>query len=147
MYSKVMGYFSHKDLGLFLVRIGVAVIFAYAGYMKLAHADQMFGFFASLGLPAFMVYVVGALEVLGAISMVLGYMTRTMGLILAVILVFAIILVKSKMGFVAMELDIIGLTSALGIVFTGPGAWAICKGGCDNCDSCAGGVCTGHEGK
>lgn len=138
MYSKLMNCFSNKNLGLFIIRVGIAIVFGFAGYMKLAHADQMFAFFVSLGLPAFMVYVIGALEVLGAVSMLIGYMTKIMGFVLAVILVFAIILVKAKMGFVAAELDIITLAAALGVALVGPGAWSVHGG---NCDDCKGGVC------
>lgn len=148
MYSKLMKCCTNKDLGLLIIRLGIAIIFAYAGYMKLAHVDQMAGFFSSLGLPVFMVYVVGGLEVLGALAMVLGYMTKVMGAILSIILVVAIILVKAKMGFVAAEIDIMALAATLGIALIGPGAWAIpCGAKCDNCDSCSGGICTNHEGK
>lgn len=141
MFSKYINYFSNKNLGLLIIRIAIAIVFGYAGYMKLAHVDQMTAFFASMGLPVFMIYVVGILEVLGALAMVLGYMTRIMGLILSVIIVFAIILVKAKMGFVATEIDMMVLAASLGIALIGPGAWAIPNG---NCESCNGGVCATH---
>ncbi len=148
MYSKFEKCFHNPNLGLFIIRLGIAIIFGYAGVMKLANASMVAGFFGSIGLPVVMVYVVGILEVLGALAMLLGYMTKFFGLVLSVILVFAIILVKSKMGFVQSELDIITLAATLGIALSTPGAWAIkCGKSCDNCDVCVNGVCTKHEDK
>lgn len=138
----------NPNLGLLLIRLGLAAVFIAHGISKLSNMDQTIGFFASLGLAAFFAYLVAIVELLGGIAMLLGLWTKWAGYALAIIMLVAIILVKSKMPFAkgAYEIDLMLLVAALGIAMIGSGKYSI-GGGCEMscpCDSngnCAKGVC------
>ena len=149
-----MNKFHCKNTGLLIIRLAVAAIMIYAGLGKLMHVEQTAGFFAQIGLASAWVYIVGILEVVAGVAFLIGAYTQVAGLIIAIIMLVAIILVKGKMGFAAMEVDLMILASSLGIVFTGPGKFSLCKGvcgtgcscectgdTCDNCASCKDGKC------
>ena len=120
------------DVALLLVRLGLGLGFLAHGVQKLQGLDGVVGFFGSLGMPAFMAYVVALVETLGGLAMILGVFTEYAGLSLAAVMVGAIALVKMKMlgdkGYVGMELDVMYLLSALAIAFAGPGKYAVKMG-------------------
>lgn len=156
-----MKWCANKDLGLFLIRVALAAIFITAGWSKFAAMDQVAPMFASMGLNEFIAWLVAAVELLGGIAMLLGVFVQYAGIALAIVMVFAIALVKWDMGFAASQIDIMLLVSSLGIALIGAGRWSIGKhdcgpacgcangtcgtGTCDGCADCAGGVCSGHE--
>ncbi len=159
--DSMKGSFSPKSFGLLLIRLAVGAVFVYHGWGKLTHIDQTTMFFTTLNLNVFFVYLVGAVELLGGIAMILGVFTCIAGWLLAIVMLFAIILVKSKMGFMAAEIDMVLLAASLGIAFAGSGRYSLmkhcnckwcswmhgcgCKASCDNCTTCTSGACTGHE--
>jgi putative oxidoreductase len=123
-------YFNRPDCGLLLIRIGLAVVFIIHGWLKLQNIDQTAEFFATLGLGIFWVYVVGLVEFFGGILLLLGVWAREAGLLLAINMLFAIILVKFEKGFVnGYEYDLVLFLSVMAIVFTGSGQRSIrcCK--------------------
>jgi putative oxidoreductase len=65
-------------LGPLALRIYLAPLFILAGYGKLAHIDDVAGWFDSLGLPApyLMTYLAGLTEFLGGIALLLGLAVR-----------------------------------------------------------------------
>jgi putative oxidoreductase len=74
-----------RPLTLFLLRIGVGVVFMANGYPKFGgrrpeHIDE---FVHVAHLPAYFSYIVGALELGGGALLVLGLFTRMFGLLLA----------------------------------------------------------------
>ena len=74
-----------RPLTLLLLRIGVGVVFMDNGYPKfwgrrLEHIDE---FVHVAHLPAYFVYIAGALELGGGALLVLGLFTRVLGLLLA----------------------------------------------------------------
>ena len=147
-----------KSTGLLLIRLSLAVIFLSHGISKLSDMDSTIAFFASLGLGAFFAWLVAIIETLGGLFMLLGMWTCVTGAALAVVMIMAIVLVKSKMGFPAMELEIVLLASSLAIAFAGAGKYSIgwcCSycmgkngscGHCSNgsCSNCANGTCSVH---
>lgn len=117
----------HPDAGLLLLRLGLAAVFITHGVMKLQNMDGTIAFFSSLGMPAVMAWLVALVETLGGISMLFGIYTCIAGALLAVVMLFAIILVKGKMGFVGgWEFDLSLLLMALAVVKLGPGKFTIC---------------------
>ena len=73
-----------KPLGLLLLRWGLGVIFIVSGYAKLfGNVQRVFEFFASIGLPRYLVYVAGAVEFFGGWLLVAGLFTRVAALLLA----------------------------------------------------------------
>ena len=153
-----------KSVGLLIIRLAAGLIFLVHGISKLTDIESTTMFFASMGLGAFFAWLVAIVETLGGAMLVLGIFTRKAAAILAVVMIFAIILVKSKMPFNNGEIDIMLLGSMLGLAFMGGGKYSMvsmckcggkcmaCKdeshghdGKCDGCGSCAGGTCSGHE--
>lgn len=165
-----MKYCNCGSTGLLLLRLGVASIFLFHGINKLLDINGTIAFFGMLGVSSIFAWIVALVETVGGALMFLGVFTRYAGYMLAIVMVFAITLVKSKMGFQAAEIDIMLFVGSLAVAMLGPGKFsvhkfckcggtcAVCKhdgcgckdcGGsqkCDGCDTCkANGSCTGHE--
>ena len=74
-----------KPVGLLLLRLGVAAIFLSTGYDKLFGAPgKWLAWFPKQGFPPSFAYIAGSLEFFGGILLVLGLMTRFIGLLLAI---------------------------------------------------------------
>jgi len=125
MMEKMMGWLDNKDLGLLLIRLSLAMVFIYAGWMKFANLEMAIQGFSQFGLASFFVYLVATVELLGGVAMLVGRYTRHAGLLLAIVMVFAIGLVKMNMTFVDAQIDIVLLASALGVAMIGPGKWTV----------------------
>ncbi len=120
----------NKDLGLFLLRLALALVFIAHGWAKLTGLGMTESFFSSVGIPAAgaMAVIVALVELLGGISMLLGLFTNYSGWLLFVVMGVAILQVKLAKGFVGgYEFDLTLLLSALAVVFTGPGEWTVMK--------------------
>jgi putative oxidoreductase len=80
-----------KPLGLLLLRLGVAAIFLFSGYDKLFGAPaKWLAWFPKQGFPSYFAYIAGSLEFFGGILLVLGLMTRIIGLFLAIQMTIAV---------------------------------------------------------
>lgn len=167
-YSHFKQKMFRPDLGIFIMRLILGIIFIAHGWSKLQNMEGTIGFFASIGLGAFMAYVVALIEFLGGLSMIIGVGTSVFGVLIALVMIGAIVFVKGKTGGLTgpggFELDLGLLAMSLGIAMSGPGRFRIggkckcvggtcqngcscgCHGSCDNCDMCKGG-CTKHESK
>ena len=125
------------ETGLLLVRLAVGAIFITHGIGKFRDIEGTIGFFAGLGLSAFFAYLVATVELVGGIMVLLGICARFAGVILAIVMLFAIILVKSGAGFGAAEFEVLLLASSLTIAFMGPGKYSlmrhVCGCGCKTC--------------
>jgi putative oxidoreductase len=127
-----------KDLALMLVRVAVALVFTYHGWMKVSGMEGTLGFFASLGIPAVLTYFVAYVEFLGGLALLAGLFTRYIAPIFAVIMVFAIYLVHFSKGFNNMaggyEFPLTLLLSSIALAIAGAGAYSLdqkmCKCGC-----------------
>lgn len=117
------------NLALLILRISLGLIFVAHGLSKINNMEATLGFFASLGIPAFLTYLVAWVEFLAGIALILGVYSWISGVAIAVIMVFAIILVKSKGGnLMAAETDFMIFAAALTIAFIGPGKFSLMKG-------------------
>lgn len=124
---------------MFFLRVVLGVIFIAHGWAKIQGMEGTIGFFGSLGLAPFFAYLVAWTEFLGGLAMVLGLYTRVAGYLIAIVMVFAIVLAKFKMGFLGgYELDLILLASALVIAQHGSGPYSVSGKvcGCGNCAMC-----------
>lgn len=123
MNEKAINY----NLGLLLLRLGLAAVFLQAGISKLSNIAGITGFFASLGLGVFFVYLVALVETLGGLAILLGVWTRWAGILLAIDMLFAIILVKGALGFAGAgyRFELILLLASLAVVFSGAGKYAL----------------------
>lgn len=114
------------DLGLFILRLGVAVIFIYHSLPKLMKPKMMA---QMVGMASGAVFVLGLVEFLSGLALVFGVQMALASLLLAIIMVGAIIMKMGKwrVPFAAMdktgwEFDLILLAASLAILLTGGGA-------------------------
>lgn len=116
------------DLGLFLVRFGLGLVFAIHGWAKFSALGGTVGFFGSLGLPAAAAYLVSAIELVGGVALILGLFARWAALGVAAVMVGAMVLLKLKAGFLGgYEFDLMLFLAALGIALAGSGKYALKK--------------------
>lgn len=111
-----------------LLRIGLASVFAYHGLGKLG---DLSGTAAAMSMPVAMIAMVGVVEVGGALFILIGasmkeWMTRLAGLGFAVIMVAAIFMVHIKNGWnsignMGMEFQFTLLMTSLYFVIVGNG--------------------------
>ncbi len=168
IYNTFKQKISRPDIGLFVMRLVLGIIFVAHGWSKLQNMEGTIGFFQSIGLSAFVAYAVALIEFLGGLSMILGVGTAVFGVLLSAVMIGAIVTVKSKGGLTGpggFELDLGLLAMAIGLAMSGPGKYRVCggkcnctggvcqkgcncgcHGKCDGCESCKNG-CTGHESK
>ncbi len=136
-----MKSFSNPGFGLLLLRLTVGGLFLYHGITKFQNMQGTIGFFASLGFPAFLAYLVAAVETVGGILMVLGLWTSVAGAALAIILAVAIFKTKLGGAFPKAELDVLLLVASLSVAFGGAGSCSLlrCFKRCDHkCDHSCG---------
>lgn len=121
--------FINADLGLFILRLAVAIIFLYHGLPKLMKAGMMG---QMMGMPSGMVFMLGMVETLSSIGLIFGVYVQLASILLSIVMVGAIYFktAKWKTGFAAMdktgwEFDFILLASNLAVFFTGGGYYRL----------------------
>ena len=111
--------------GLSLLRLALGAILIYHGWPKLfGDTTQLMAFFESTVLPApgLMLILAGVIELVGGILLVLGLGTRYVTAIIALQFAVIILFVKLRLGWAAMEIDIIIFATALALMGSGAGA-------------------------
>lgn len=122
MFTQLLQY---NDIGLFLLRITIAIIFLYHGLPKLSKAKAMS---AMIGMSASMIFMLGMVEILASIGIAFGVFVQLSAIFLAVIMVGAIGMkvMKWNISFSAMdktgwEFDLILLAASIAILLGGGG--------------------------
>ncbi|MDM5212416.1 DoxX family protein [Peribacillus sp. RS7] len=115
-----------QEIGTFLLRVILGVTFLLHGLSKFQGGlENTSGWFQSIGIPGFMAYVVGTIELVGGIALILGLGTRIISALLIIIMAGAIVYVKFPSGFMGngegtgFELDLILMIIALHLVLNG----------------------------
>ena len=123
-----MAYMLYPDLGLFILRLGLAVIFLYHAYPKLTKAKDMA---KMMGWKSEQILLLGVVELVGALSVLFGIYVQVGALLLSLVMLGAIWykIMKWKVPFSAMdkmgwEFDLILLAGSLLVFLTGAGAFA-----------------------
>jgi uncharacterized membrane protein YphA (DoxX/SURF4 family) len=89
------------QIGALIIRVILGVIFFMHGLQKFQGGlGNAAGFFESMGIPGFLAYAVGTIELVGGILIILGFGTRVIATLFALIMLGAIFKVKLKAGFV-----------------------------------------------
>ncbi len=126
-----MGILDYKntDAALLLLRIGVGLIFIYAGWGKLTGIEGTTQFFGNIGIPmaGLMAWVVAIVEFVGGIMILTGFKIEIPALLMVVIMVVAILTTKLDADsiFRAMRLDLLLLLASLALYMTGPGKMSV----------------------
>jgi putative oxidoreductase len=114
-----------RPLALLLLRCGLALVFLFHGYPKLFGKTAVFvSAFQGIGLPGYLVYVVGGIEVLGGLMLLSGLYTRPAALLLVLDMVAALWKYNFNEGVYAVgeyELPLVLGLAALLIATTGAG--------------------------
>lgn len=114
------------DMGLLLLRLGLALIFFVHGPMKLWHSQEMG---KEMGLPSALIFLVGLMESSSALAMLVGSYTQFAAFMLIAVMLGAIYMKtqqwgKKFTGDGGYEFDTIILLAAFTIMLAGPGGFA-----------------------
>ena len=83
---------------------------------------------AGLGWPVFFAYLVAGIEFFGGLCVLLGLFTRYAAALIGVVMLFAVALVKWKMGLLGgYELDAGFFALAFSLATSGAGKWSLEK--------------------
>jgi putative oxidoreductase len=118
-----------EPVALLLLRLGLATVFIYHGYPKLFGGTERFvESFQAIGLPAYVVYIAGVIELFGGIALALGLFTPIAGLLLVLDMAAAMWKYNLNEGISAVreyELPLILGLAALAIAATGGGPFSL----------------------
>ena len=129
------------DFGKLLLRIALGGCMLFHGIYKLNNSEDTLKFMAMMltksGLPEILKYGVFVGEVLVPVLLIIGFMTRLGGLVLAVNMAMAIYLVHladitmylEKSGAWAIELPVLYLAGGLSLAFMGGGKFGVWRRG------------------
>jgi putative oxidoreductase len=117
------------SIGLAVLRVAVAAVFINHGRQKLF----VYGFagvtgaFTQMGVPfpGIMGPLIGLLEFFGGIALVVGFLTRLLGVAFALDMLGAILLVQLKKGFSGYELEFLLLAASVALFLTGGGRFSV----------------------
>lgn len=125
----------NADVGKLVIRLTTGVLILFHGVSKIIHPDnvawigQMVG---NAGLPSFLAYGVYVGEVVAPVLIILGLFTRLGGLLVAINMIVALLLVHTHEIFSlgdhgqwTIELQVFYLMSGIAILFLGSGKFAI----------------------
>ncbi len=119
------------SLGLFILRVILAVVFVAHGGQKLfvQHLPAVAQSMARLGvpLPPVAAVVVTLVEFVGGILMLVGLFVRPVALLIAFEMLVAMLLVHRPRGFFnpGIEYPLVLACVNLALVFLGAGAWSV----------------------
>ncbi len=126
----LFGFLGSTDLAALVLRVFIGALFIAHGWPKIKNPKQPAGWVASTGwtwaVP--FAYAFTFLEFLGGISLVLGFLTRIIGLLFVLQMVATTIFSWKKLGKKLLggwELDLLYLAGGLALLFLGAGAWSI----------------------
>ena len=119
--------FYDPSLGILLIRLMVGLIFLTHGWNKVVSLSQTMMMFSNLGMWPVVGIFIAWLEVLGGLALILGIATRFFGILFAIEMIVAALLVGAARGFSGMEFDLLLAACSLGIVFIGSGKYSIYK--------------------
>lgn len=113
-----------KDALWLIARIIIGLIFITAGWMKISNMAQTVGYFGTMGIPAFLAYIVGYGEFIGGILLAVGYKTCMAAGFLTIIMIVAIFY-SFHGGFQSYSLPLATLAGLLAILSVGSGKHAL----------------------
>lgn len=141
-----------RNLALLILRVFVGGTFVFHGVLKAMQMDQTVGFFSQIGFSAMWAYIATYAEIIGGALLVLGIFTLYGAILVGAVMAVAAFKVKWTLPgmpfigrYLASELDLSLLVSAITLGLMGSGSWSLsrwCKCGCHKADQANCGVCT-----
>ena len=123
MIRIVTNWSYHRAWAMLLVRVAGGLVFLTHGWAKLTNIPGAEGFLSSLGLPPGAGTLVAVIEVIGGLMLILGIAPRLAGIVLAVEMVVALILVGMPSG--SYELELMLGVAALAVFLAGGGRYSL----------------------
>ena len=114
----------HSNLALLITRVIIGGIFVAAGWMKIVDMANVVGFFETLGLAAYVAYIVSYAELLGGILIILGLWADIAAWVLGIIMLGAIYFSRS-MGFAGVMGPLAVLAGLISIIGSGVGHYSV----------------------
>ena len=115
-----------QEISTLIVRVVLGLTFFIHGLVKFQGGiENTAGWFASIGIPSFMAYVVAVIELVGGFALIIGLGSRVVSALLALVMLGAIFKAKLSLGFLGngqmagYELDVALLVMAVSIAITG----------------------------
>ena len=126
-----------EDAGKLILRLTIGFFLLLHGIGKLTH-PQIFAFvehsFTSIGLPAFLAYLVYVGEIVAPIMIIIGWRVRLAALLVIIDLLVAILLARfgaiftaTQGGSAALEVEYLFLFGAIAIRALGAGKYRLMK--------------------
>jgi putative oxidoreductase len=121
----------NPDAALLILRVVLAIIMLYHGWPKLTNLGGTIQSFTGMGvpLPALSALFSTAAEVGGGLLLLLGALTDVAGLLIAIDMLGAIVIVHAKHGFSVsdggVEWPLALLAMAVAVALAGPGRFAV----------------------
>jgi putative oxidoreductase len=121
----------NPDVALLVLRVVLAVIMIYHGWPKVTDLGGTIEGFTGMGvpLPALSAIFATVAEVGGGLLLLIGVLTDVAGLLIAIDMLGAIVVVHAKNGFAVneggFEWPLALLAMALAIALAGPGRYAV----------------------
>ncbi|MGH9036226.1 MAG: DoxX family protein [Acidimicrobiia bacterium] len=128
-------------LAALAIRVVVGPVMAYHGYQKLDRPGGAGAFVDNvaqlevlgMGLPRLTGYLVVAIELIGGLCILAGFLTRLWSALLSVQMLMIPFVVKSQLGLIApqgaggtgFEIDLLIAACAVALVLMGPGALSL----------------------
>jgi putative oxidoreductase len=130
------------DLALFLLRVLLGIVFFPHGAQKVfgwfggqGFSATMTSFTVNLGIPAFFAFLAILAESLGAVALIVGFLTRIAAFGLACNMVVAVFMLHLKNGFFmnwfgnqkgeGIEYHILVVAITLALMIRGGGKWSV----------------------
>jgi len=135
-----MSRWNKPEVGSFVLRVGLGIIFFLHGWMNVIGGQESFirEMFVMIGwsLPDFLLWLVTILELLGGLALILGVLARLAALLLATEMVVAVLAFHIGQGFFIVavpnaplaygfEYHIALVAGLVCLVLTGPGVWSL----------------------
>lgn len=115
-----------NEIGALILRVTLGILFFIHGLVKFQGGiENTVGWFESINIPGFMAYVVALIELVGGIALIIGFATRLVSILLALLMVGAIITAKLPVGLLGngqmagYELDLAFLAIAVYLAING----------------------------
>ncbi len=119
MIKTITHFRYHKAWGMLVLRLATGLVFVNHGWLKLSHIASTEGFFGSLGLPPGTATFIGLVELIGGAMLGAGIAPRLAGLVLAVEMAVALVLVAIPHGM--YEFELMMLAASLAVFLVGGG--------------------------
>ncbi|MEH7075971.1 DoxX family protein [Neobacillus drentensis] len=120
------------EVSTLIIRVMLGITFFVHGLVKFQGGIvNIVGWFDSIGLPGFLAYGVASIELIGGAALVLGFGTRIVSALLALLMIGATVKVKLAVGFLGngqmagYELDLALLAMAVVLTINGSKLFAL----------------------